>query len=204
MGLATGKNQYPKKKFLNYFPLIAKFHKNPQVLEAWTFFWAPVFTWKTFSKNAQAKWMQKWFLEKVECLISLSLWRNLSTVLEILSRKLRNDDQVSSMWQQPKSKQTAAWCHAPLPQFFWPNLKCIQTAFSRAMTTSPSFVFPSSSLVALFCIFLLWPRPFFEKKIGPSPPRLLLLIIGSINNCLNSRCDLSKHNQRPWETEYLC
>lgn len=67
-------------------------------------------------------------LEKVECLISFSLWRNLS--LEILSRKLRNDDQASSMWQQQKSKQTAA--HAtPMthPHFFWPNLKCFQTAF---------------------------------------------------------------------------
>lgn len=133
-----------------------------------------VFTWKTFSKKMpmQMNEKKKWFLEKVECLISLSLWRNLLPVVEILSRKLRNDDQASSMWQQQKSKQTAA--HAtpmPHPIFSGQISSVFKQPFQEPCLLPPFYFL--HRLWSHFLCFFLWPRPFFETKIGPSLPRLL-------------------------------
>ena len=136
-------------------------------------------------------------LEKVECLISFSLWRNLS--LEILSRKLRNDDQASSMWQQQKSKQTAA--HAtpmPHPHFFSGQ---ISSVFKQSFQ-EPCLLPPLHFLHRLWSHFLCFfcgPAHFSKTKIGPSLPRLLFT-----NNwismffwiqdatCLNTIRDLEK------------
>lgn len=163
-----------------------------------------VFTWKTFSKkmSMQMNERKKWFLEKVECLISLSLWRNLLPVVEILSRKLRNDDQASSMWQQQKSKQTAA--HATLmPR---PIFLAKSQVYSNSLFKSHAFSLLFISFIVsgrTFCVFFCGPAHFSKQKLAPPSPAFFLLIIGY--QCfLNSRCDLSKHNQRPWETEYLC
>ena len=107
-------------------------------------------------------------LEKVECLISFSLWRNLS--LEILSRKLRNDDQASSMWQQQKSKQTAA--HAtpmPHPHFFLAKSQ----VFSNSLFKSHAFSLLYISFIVsgrTFCVFSVAPPIFREQKLAPPSP----------------------------------
>ena len=135
-------------------------------------------------------------LEKVECLISFSLWRNLS--LEILSRKLRNDDQASSMWQQQKSKQTAAHATTPMPH---PIFLAKSQVYSNSLFKSHAFSLLYISFIVsgrTFCVFL-WPRPFFEKKIGPSHPAFFftnnwISIFFWIQDatCLNTIRDLEK------------
>ena len=143
------------------------------------------------------EWEKRMVLEKVECLISLSLWRNLSPVVEILSRKLRNDDQASSMWQQQKSKQTAA--HAtpmPHPHFSGQISSVFKQPFQEPCLLPPLYFL--HRLWSHFLCFSVAP-PIFREKNWPLPPRLLftnnwISIFFWIQDatCLNTIRDLEK------------